>query len=751
MDGAGNLYGTSYGGGQYNVGTVFELSPAKGGLWTEKILYTFKPNGHDGTYPEGSLVLDPSGNLYGTTSQGGLYGGVGTVFELVHSNNGTWMEKIIHNFNSTDGANPASGLIFDAAGNLYGTAPNGGANYNGGTVFELSPIQGGGWTETTLYSFDPFNGTDGDGPQAGVVFDSVGNLYGTTFYGGTYLDGTVFELSPAGNGNWTEATLYSFTGGADGSIPEFAGVVFDNSGNLYGTTSAGGAYSFGTVFELSPTGGGNWSEQVLHSFNQNGTDGFDPLAGLVIDGAGNLYGTTYNGGANNFGTTFEVSPAGGGNWTEKVLHSFNFTDGAFLYGGLILDGAGNLYGAATGGGADSVGTAFELMPSGGGNWTAKVLRSFYFEGADGANPTAALLMDSAGNLYGTTQQGGKYDSGTVFEVTPSGTETILYSFGSGGTDGAVPLYGSLIMDSAGNLYGTTAAGGAYDSGTVFELSHVGTFWTERILHSFNGADGYEPFGGLVFDRFGNLYGTTYLGGGSNSYGTVFELMPTGGGNWTEQVLHSFHLDGTDGILPYAGLVFDGSGNLYGTTYEGGSNYAYGTVFELSPAGGGNWTEQVLHSFNYNGTDGAFPSSALVFDAAGNLYGTTIAGGTYGGGTVFELSRSGGGWAEQIPYNFGSPGDGSDPFAGVTLFGASANLYGTTATGGAYGAGTAFELTPTQGGQWLETVLHNFNPGAFDGGYPDGSLIFDSSGTHLFGTTDLGGGAYNSGTVFEIGP
>ncbi len=749
MDSAGNLYGTSNVGGSYNVGIVFELSPANGS-YVEKVLYSFRATGTDGTEPYGGLIMDASGNLYGTTSSGGLYG-EGTVFELVPSASGTWMEKIIHNFKPSagDGTDPRAGLIFDAAGNLYSTTVGGGA-YGGGTVFELTPTQGGGWTGTVLYSFG-YNGSDGANPYAGVIFDSAGNLYGTTNNGGTYGAGTVFELSPSGHGNWTESILYNFTGGADGANPYYANLVLDHASNLYGTTLDGGASNNGTVFELTPSGGGNWTEQVLHSFNNNGTDGVTPYGGLIIDSAGNLYGTTYQGGTYYWGTAFELSPAGGGNWTEKVLHNFDYTDGALLFGALIFDSAGNLYSNSTSGGTYNAGTAFELTPSGGGNWTARVLHSYNFAATDGANPSAALLMGSTGNLYGTTSDGGRYDDGTVFEITPSGTESILYNFGNGATDGVIPLLGSLIMDSAGNLYGTTIfGGGAYEGGTVFELSPTGIKWTERILHSFTGTDGFRPFGGLVFDRSGNLYGTTYYGG-THNLGTVFELMPAGGGNWTERVLHSFNLDGTDGILPEAGLIFDGAGNLYGTTLWGGSNYFYGTVFELSPAGGGNWTEQVIHSFSYNGTDGSQPQSALVFDAAGNLYGTTTGGGSYGGGTVFELSRSGGGWAEQIPYNFGSAGDGSDPQAGVVLFGASANLYGTTAYGGAYGGGTVFELTPTGGGNWVETVLRNFNPLAFDGTSPQCSLIFDNSGNHLYGTTYSGGGVYNAGTVFEIGP
>jgi uncharacterized repeat protein (TIGR03803 family) len=384
-------------------------------------------------------------------------------------------------------------------------------------------------------------------------------------------------------------------------------------------------------------------ERVLHNFAANGTDGYYPEAGLIVDAAGNLYGTTVAGGAYNSGTVFELTPAAGGGWTEKVLYSFsgNGTDGRAPYAGLIFDAAGNLYGTTQYGGTYGLGTVFELTPAGGGSWTEKVLYSFSGNGTDGATPEAGLIFDAAGNLYGTTYQGGTYGYGTVFELTPAGgggwTEQVLHSFNNNGADGSLPAAG-LIFDAAGNLYGTTSYGGTYFYyGTVFELTPAaGGGWTEQVLHSFNnnGTDGITPLSaGLIFDAAGNLYGTTFAGG-TYGYGTVFELTPAGGGSWTEKVLHNFG-NGTDGAGPLAGLIFDAAGNLYGTT-GGGSSYGDGTVFELTPTAGGGWTEKVLHSFG-NGTDGIFPRADLIMDAAGNLYGTTYQGGTYGYGTVFEFT------------------------------------------------------------------------------------------------------------------
>ena len=762
-DGSGNFYGTTDEGGPYNVGTVFELSPREGGGWTEKVLYSFKSNGRDGNFPGGNLTFDAHGNLYGTTYQGGANNG-GTVYLLEPHSGGIWTESVLYSFcaqtSCADGSYPVAGLTFDAHCNLYGTT-EGGGTYGLGTVFELSPRRGGDWTETVLYSFGT-NGTDGLLPYASLIFDTAGNLYGTTPYGGTYNDGTVFELSPGGGGGWTEAVIYSFcaqTNCADGSYPYLAGLFIDTVGNLYGTTENGGTYNDGAVFELSPAHGGGWTEAVLHSFG-HGTDGINPGAGTLIrDTGGNLYGTTVDGGAYRFGTVFELSPRQGGGWTEAVLYSFkvNGTDGWLPYAGLIRDHSGNLYGTTVNGGPRSDGTVFELERGQGGSWTESVLYSFNFDGTDGAVPIyGALLLDGDGNLYGTTNEGGTYDGGAAFELTPnengSWTEMLLYSFGSG-ADASNPEAGP-IADASGNGYGTTVTGGLYNGGAVFELSpSSGGGWSEKVLYSFGyGTDGYDPFSSLVLDHSGNLYGTT-LRGGVYGAGTVFQLEPNGSGDWTETVLHSFDPNGTDGFLPYAGLVVDSAGNLYGTTVGGGNGYE-GTVFEVSPNGHGGWTENVLYSFcaQSNCADGYVPYGGLVFDAAHNLYGTTAYGGANGQGVVFQLTQRFN-WTENVLYSFCAQtncADGSSPYGTLTFFGSSADLYGATYAGGTYNSGTVFKLTPTQEGNWTDTVLHSFNPQGGDGSFPQSSLIFDPSG-NIYGTTTAGGGPYNSGAVFELTP
>ncbi|HTZ82023.1 MAG TPA: choice-of-anchor tandem repeat GloVer-containing protein [Candidatus Acidoferrales bacterium] len=391
-------------------------------------------------------------------------------------------------------------------------------------------------TETVLHSF---TGTDGVSPLLNLVFDSAGNLYGTAGEGGASNNGTVFELSPSGNGNWTEKTLLSFNGGSGGSTP-VGGLVIDDAGNLYGTTKLGGANGVGIVFELSPSNSGSWTESVLHNFGA-GKDGKFPTNKLTLDSHGNLFGTSEGGGAygngteNNGGTAFKVSQKSGGGWSETVIHSFG-------------------------------------------------------HGTDGAVPRANVVMDSAGNVYGTTVDGGSYGGGTVFEVMPQSAggwkEKVLYSFNTtyngNNTDGTYPWAG-VIFDSNGNLYGTTSFGGADTGGTVYELSPQSSgSWSETILYDFDWLqyDTY-PYAGLVFDTAGNLYGVD-LGkiDFPGTYGTVFKLIPQSGTTWVEKQLYTF--DGTHGAGAAVGsLIIDSSGNLYGATQNGGSNKD-GVVFRITP-------------------------------------------------------------------------------------------------------------------------------------------------------------------------
>jgi uncharacterized repeat protein (TIGR03803 family) len=370
--------------------------------------------------------------------------------------------------------------------------------------------------------------------------------------------------------------------------------------------------------------------KVMHNFTGY-SDGGNPLSGFIIDPAGNLYGTASNGGSSFAGVVFKFNKHG-----VTVLHNFTGgTDGAFPDGSLVMDAAGNLYGTTTAGGPSNVGTVFEISAKG----HEVVLHSFTGK-SDGATPQAALVRDAAGNLYGTTTAGGSNGNGTVFELAAptngSGhwTESVLYSFGKG-TDGAIPVAG-VTFDTAGNLYGTTSAGGLYGFGTVFELRPLVSGWKEYILHNFQeGSDGGVPYAGVIFDAKGNLYGAATDGGlfgGEDGGGTVFKMTPSRSG-WQFTVLYQLAGWGISGS--FRNLLLDASGNIYATTHCDGLASA-GTVYRLSPSAGGIWTYKSLYVFT-GGTDGLFSFSNLVFDLQGNLYGTVFAGGANGQGVIFRVT------------------------------------------------------------------------------------------------------------------
>ena len=372
---------------------------------------------------------------------------------------------------------------------------------------------------------------------------------------------------------------------------------------------------------------------VLYAFD--GNDGGQPLASPIIGADGNLYGTTYTGGKDGLGNVFQLAPDG----TETNLHVFvgEPRDGQWPRAGLIMDGAGNLYGATEEGGKTDAGIIYKL--SSGGAETTLYTFCGQAQCADGTQPIGGLIMDAKGNLYGTTQYGGTGcgddpGCGVVFELTSGGSETVLYAFCGQAkcADGDQPI-GGLIADANGNLYGTTSLGGAHNDGTVFKLAPDGT---QTVLHAFGGKpdDGAQPLASLIADKKGNLYGTTSLGGRHND-GTIFRLAPDG----TETVLYSFKGTPDDGAQPLATLIADKTGNLYGTTLAGGSTgcsgTGCGTIFKVAPGGG----ETVLYAFcqQPDCTDGNAPYSGVTMDKEGNLYGTASGGGS-GYGTIFKLGK-----------------------------------------------------------------------------------------------------------------
>lgn len=358
---------------------------------------------------------------------------------------GAYKFSVITSFTgSVNGGPPTSGLIRDGANNLYGTTSNGGSGR--GVVYKIAPDG----APSVLYTFEAM--PDGTSPQSDLTLDGQGNLYGTTDTGGTHNLGTVYELAP----NGTEKVLYSFAGSpGDGANPQ-GGVVLDAKGNIYGTTSAGGAHYVGTVFKLKRDG----TEKILHNFAGLTRDGALPEADLIADSSGILYGTTVNGGPGNYGTIFAIGPTG----KERVLFFFHGAgDGAFPHAGLISDGKGAFYGTAANGGQNGAGCVFHVAKSGDLN----VIYTFT-SGNDGGAVWGGVILDPKGDLYGTTAAGGFYNYGTAFKLTPAGKETVLYPF-AGASDGSYP-YNSLVEDTLGNLYSTTAYGGGDGRGDVFKLA-----------------------------------------------------------------------------------------------------------------------------------------------------------------------------------------------------------------------------------------------------------------------------------------
>ena len=393
-------------------------------------------------------------------------------------------EAVLYSFgsNPNDGNVPNGGLVFDSAGNLYGTAQGGGANGRG-IAFELTPAAGGTWTETIIYNFcSQPNCADGDVPRTGLIFDRAGNLYGTTAAGGTFFGGTcrgagcgtVFELAPPSirGGIWTETVLWDFEGslnGDDGSQP-LARLTWDAAGNLYGTTVNGGSsFSLGTVFELSPSLGGGWNESVLYAFCVNGppcTDGAEPAAGVSFDKSGNLFGTTYE----VWGSIFELSLQAGGVWTETTLHKFGPHAGGNPISEVNIDQSGNLYGTVSDGeGTAQCGGVWRLSPQSGGGYSKSIL-FLNPSGVNGCTPLAGVFLDSNGTTaFGTASTGSPHNGGTLFTII-RGKETVLYDFCQlpGCADGSTPAASLTLHD--GSLFSTTSAGGAFNQGVIFRAT-----------------------------------------------------------------------------------------------------------------------------------------------------------------------------------------------------------------------------------------------------------------------------------------
>ncbi|HUB67519.1 MAG TPA: choice-of-anchor tandem repeat GloVer-containing protein, partial [Candidatus Methylacidiphilales bacterium] len=807
----GNFYGTTLEGGGAGYGTVFKITPQG----TVTILHSFGDGSvpNDGIIPNG-LIQGSDGNFYGTTLLGPVagIGNYGTVFKMTPQG----VVTILHSFNydgtvSNDGIYPEAALIQGSDGNFYGTTlEGGGAGY--GTVFKITP-QG---TVTILHSFgDGSVPNDGANPSAALIQGLDGNFYGTTTGGGAagrgiYNSGTVFKMTPQG----VVTILHNFGDGSvpnDGQLPN-AALIQASDGNFYGTTLLGpvaGIGNYGTVFKMTPQG----VVTILHSFGDGSVpnDGEWPQAALIQGSDGNLYGTTRLGGTAGDGTIFELSlPSSAPVITSSNSATFamgesdsftviapgippsTFSATGLPAGTSINPTTGVISGIPTQAGNYSVTitasngvspdatqslsiTVVEAPPtitsSNSATFTIGQASSFTVTAMGIPPPTfnatglpaEVSINPTTGVISGFPTQTGTYSVTITASngVTPNATQNftitvapnlvqqyvILHNFDDGSVpnDGQNP-YANVIQGSDGNFYGTTYEGGAANDGTIFKITPQGTV---TILHNFGDGsvpnDGGEPIASLVQGSDGNFYGTTY-GGGASGDGTVFKMTPQG----AMTILHSFG-DGTipnDGAYTYAALIQASDGNFYGTTIGGGTAGG-GTVFEITAQG----VLMILHNFGDGSipNDGQNPYGGLIQGSDGNFYGTTEQGGMEGtanDGTIFKMTPQG---TVTILHNFGDgsvPNDGNGPGPGAVLIQAlDGNFYGTTTGGGAANDGTVFKMTP----QGTVTILHNFGDGSVpnDGVWPYAGVIQGSDG-NFYGTTYEGGTA-NEGAIFEITP
>jgi uncharacterized repeat protein (TIGR03803 family) len=747
-DSKGNLYGTTSEGGTYGAGTVFEIPAGSNKLTT---LYSF--NGVHGRYPYAGVTLDPKGDIFGTTFEGGttVIDGkttptdFGTVYEIAAGPVPilTTLASFIGHSDAhpSGGEHPIGGVTLDSLGNLYGTTDDGGDN-SIGTVWKIALNSN---TITTLASF---GGTvdAGSRPNGSLILDSAGNLYGTTQFGGGKVDngtitptnfGTIFKIAVDTS---TITTLASFNGD-NGNRPEGA-LAMDSAGDLYGTTEFGGANGapagFGTVFEVTASTPGVIT--TVASFD--GTHGANPYAPVTIDTAGNLYGTTLAGGLFGKGTVFKI-PTGSHSLTTLVSFDANGDNGATPYGGIFVDSSGNLLGTTELGGGNGAGTVFEI-PTGTNILTTVI--SFDGVGTTLYPYTEGVTLDPSGDVFGMTPNGGALNQGSVYEIAAGTTTfTTLASF-DGINNGSIPE-GFLAIDAKGNLFGATNAGGTNNDGTLFEIANGSN--TITTLYTFAGTDGANPSAGVTIDSAGNLFGTTTNGGSTNS-GEVFELTK---GAQSITVLASF--DPTkNGENPTSVVTLDASGNIFGaasgidnSASPNGVNSTGGIIYEI--ASGSNAITTIA-SMSYDKgqyLSGEFPNG-VILDSAGNLYGTASSGGANGTGTVFEIGAGSHNVttllsfaADDVGTDVGNVG-GANPFGNLVID-SSGNLFGNTYQGGAFDDGTVFEI-PQDSRSTLST-LATFS--GRDGAFPFVGMAIDKSG-NLFGTTEEGG-VINSGTVFEV--
>jgi uncharacterized repeat protein (TIGR03803 family) len=705
----GAFYGTTQFGGSSNQGSVFKMTTA-GAMTTLANFY-----GANGAQPWSGLVLAGDGNFYGTTSSGGA-NNLGTIFKMTPSG---ILTTLVH-LGTTTGTVPKAPLLQASDGNFYGTTSSGGGS-GSGTVFKMTSSG----VLTVLVNFTGTGSTAyGSSCQAGLIQATDTNLYGVTSTGGSGGGfGTIFKITLGG----TFTSLASFTGTAGaniGSAP-FAALLQASDGNLYGTTNAGGPGGFGTVFKVTTAG---VFANVFSFTNVAPFAGSAPQAALVQWTDGALYGTTSNGGIGNgnAGTIFKVTTAGVMTTLRNVSTT---TDGNNPYGALVLGGDGNFYGAATNGGTWGKGGVFRISPA----TNAFALMANF---KNGPPSFRNLTLAANGNFYGSTVFGGtaSFASNSIFRMIPDGTITTLFTFSATGSIAPTVTFGS-----DGSFYGTIPSEGV--NGYAYKEANASVFST---LFGFTGTTGsylgQNPTVPMIQGSDGYFYGATISGGSGGGYGTVYKMTNTG--VFTSLASFTNTTGANLGAGPQTRLVQGVDGNFYGTTNTGGTGGSSGTAFKITPGG-------VLSTLvNFTGvagaSPGANPNTNLLRASDNTLYGTTNTGGAGGFGTIFKIATDGT-FTSLLSFTGTVAGNlGSTPSTNL-IQGSDGNLYGTTNTGGAAGAGTVFKVTPA--GVLTTLVAFTGTTGAAPGTNPQGTLVQGGDG-YFYGTTNTGG-IYNLGTVFRV--
>ncbi len=655
-------------------------------------------------------LLEISGVLYGATLYGGS-SGVGVAFKFTLA---TKAYSVLHNFagGATDGAYPYAGLIV-SGGKLYGTTYQGGL-YNTGTVYQMDPATG---AVTVLHSFHYGVLTDGGYPWGPVAAGPDGKLWGTTYYGGAAGNGTLYRVGTDGSGF---GLVHSFTSsGGDGYYPYFNDLAVRGSA-VYGTTYSGGTYNAGTIFKAVVSGTTTTYSQVA-SFD--GNIGAYPYAGLSVAADGTLYGTSSQGGFYDYGTLFSVDATD----TVSLLADFSGGDAYYPTAPPIKATDGNLYGTSYQGGLRGYGSLYSMAPDG----TLTMLASFYTY-PEGYSGRGGVVLGGDGALYGVARYGGSYDIGAFWRMDAAGTNfKVLHHFENGGAlEGTGPM--NLIQRASGAFAGTCEGGGLWGQGTIFQVDTSGSV---TVLHHFRGAEGANPYGRLLEGPDGTLYGTCYSGG-VRGYGTVWSLSPGG----VLRILHDFDYTG-DGAYPVGGLSFDASGNLVGANTQDGS-FGGGVVYSLGTTGAGF---AVLHNL-FSG-EGYSPQGEVLV-AADGLYLTCPSGGYWGSGTILRVNPSGSG---TVIHNFYGPTEGQSPYCAL-LQDASGVLYGTCYSYGPNGGGTVWKLDPIAGFSVL-AKLNTATDATGTGMYPTAGLVQDAGGALYGGTTYYGSGnqANYGGSIFKVTP